>query len=135
MSREFMSTPKPMSRRALGKMAVGGTLGGALLGGSRSSSAAVPPQTPSRMPNPNLTLLCRNATTFTATKALDEAAFHQFLQRFVDAKLGVYLASGGSGERSCAVKRRTATRLQSRRAESGPGRHHRTLNRAQRKRR
>lgn len=45
-----------------------------------------------------MTLLCRNATTFTSTKALDETAFQKFLQRFVDAKLGVYLASGGSGE-------------------------------------
>ncbi|MFC1988736.1 dihydrodipicolinate synthase family protein [Chloroflexota bacterium] len=47
---------------------------------------------------PNITLLCRNATTFTRTKELDEEAFRKFLQRFVDAKLGVYLASGGSGE-------------------------------------
>jgi 4-hydroxy-tetrahydrodipicolinate synthase len=46
----------------------------------------------------NLTLLCRNATTFTVTKELDEEAFRRFLQRFVDAKLGIYLASGGSGE-------------------------------------
>ena len=46
----------------------------------------------------NLTLICRNATTFTKNKELDEDAFRQFLQRFVDAKLGVYLASGGSGE-------------------------------------
>src|SRR5579883_2454240 len=45
-----------------------------------------------------MTLLCRNATTFTPAKELDEDAFRQFLQRFVDAKLGVYLASGGSGE-------------------------------------
>ena len=29
---------------------------------------------------------------------LDEEAFRRFLQRFVDAKLGVYLASAGSGE-------------------------------------
>ncbi len=46
----------------------------------------------------SITLLCRNATTFSKTKQLDEEAFRQFLQRFVDAKLGVYLASGGSGE-------------------------------------
>ena len=46
----------------------------------------------------NMTLLCRNATTFSKTKELDEEAFRQFLQRFVDAGLGVYLASGGSGE-------------------------------------
>ena len=47
---------------------------------------------------PNLTVICRNATVFTKTNELDEDAFRQFLQRFVDAKLGVYLASGGSGE-------------------------------------
>tara|TARA_B100000315_G_scaffold254843_1_gene296760 strand:- start:747 stop:1691 length:945 start_codon:yes stop_codon:yes gene_type:complete len=46
----------------------------------------------------NLTLLCRNATTFTKSEGLDEEAFREFLQRFVDARLGVYLASGGSGE-------------------------------------
>jgi 4-hydroxy-tetrahydrodipicolinate synthase len=46
----------------------------------------------------NMTLLCRNATTFSKTKELDEEAFRRFLQRFVDSKLGVYLASGGSGE-------------------------------------
>lgn len=45
-----------------------------------------------------LTCLCRNATTFTKAGELDEDAFRQFLQRFVDAKLGVYLASAGSGE-------------------------------------
>jgi 4-hydroxy-tetrahydrodipicolinate synthase len=44
------------------------------------------------------TLLCRNATTFSRSGELDEEAFAQFLQRFVDARLGVYLASGGSGE-------------------------------------
>ena len=47
---------------------------------------------------PNLTVVCRNATTFNKNKELDEDAFRKFLQRFVDAKLGVYLASGGSGE-------------------------------------
>lgn len=47
---------------------------------------------------PNMTVICRNATTFTKTKELDEEAFRRSLQRFVDAGLGVYLASGGSGE-------------------------------------
>lgn len=42
--------------------------------------------------------LCRNATTFSKTGELNEDAFRQFLQRFVDAKIGVYIASGGSGE-------------------------------------
>src|SRR5262249_38404737 len=46
----------------------------------------------------DITLLCRNATTFSSSNELDEAAFRRFLQRFVDARLGVYLASGGSGE-------------------------------------
>jgi dihydrodipicolinate synthase/N-acetylneuraminate lyase len=46
----------------------------------------------------NMTLLCRSATTFSKNGDLDEDAFRQFLQRFVDAKIGVYLASGGSGE-------------------------------------
>ena len=47
---------------------------------------------------PNITVLCRTATTFSKTKDLDEEALRKFLQRFVDNKLGVYLGSGGSGE-------------------------------------
>ena len=46
----------------------------------------------------NMTLLCRTITTFSKTKAFDEDAMRSFLQRLVDAKLGVYLGSGGSGE-------------------------------------
>ena len=46
----------------------------------------------------NMTCLCRNVTTFKKSGELDEDAFRQFLQRFVYAKLGVYLASAGSGE-------------------------------------
>jgi 4-hydroxy-tetrahydrodipicolinate synthase len=46
----------------------------------------------------SITLLCRNATSFSRSGELDDEAFRQSLQRFVDAKLGVYLASGGSGE-------------------------------------
>ena len=45
-----------------------------------------------------LTCLCRTATTFSKSGALDETAMAQFLQRFVDSGLGVYLASAGSGE-------------------------------------
>src|SRR5690242_10640382 len=45
-----------------------------------------------------LDLICRVATTFDAEGRLDEDAFRQYLQRFVDNKIGVYLASGGSGE-------------------------------------
>src|SRR5688572_22450083 len=43
-------------------------------------------------------LYCRTATTFAPDGALDEDAFHQYLQRFIDARIGVYLASAGSGE-------------------------------------
>ena len=43
-------------------------------------------------------LLCRTATTFSKSGALDEGALRQYLQRFIDAKLGVYLGSGGTGE-------------------------------------
>ena len=45
-----------------------------------------------------LTCLCRTATTFVPDGSLDEEVFTAFLQRFVDAGLGVYLASAGSGE-------------------------------------
>ena len=47
---------------------------------------------------PNLTLMCRVATTFSKSGELDEDAQRKFLQRFVDARLGVYLGSGGQGE-------------------------------------
>lgn len=43
-------------------------------------------------------LLCRMATTFTASQELDEKAFERFLDRFLANDLGVYIASGGSGE-------------------------------------
>ena len=46
----------------------------------------------------SLTCLCRTATTFRRDGALDEDALRRFLQRLVDAKLGLYLASAGSGE-------------------------------------
>lgn len=46
----------------------------------------------------SMTCLCRTATTFAKDGSLDEDAFRQFLQRFVDAGLGLYLASAGSGE-------------------------------------
>jgi 4-hydroxy-tetrahydrodipicolinate synthase len=47
---------------------------------------------------PTIPLLCRMATTFTPDHELDEDAFEQLLQRFIDADLGVYIGSGGSGE-------------------------------------
>ena len=46
----------------------------------------------------NLSLLCRNATALNEDGSINEEAYRQFLQRFVDAKIGVYLASAGSGE-------------------------------------
>jgi 4-hydroxy-tetrahydrodipicolinate synthase len=45
-----------------------------------------------------VSLLARNCTLFTATKQLDEDAYRQSLERFVDFKIGPFLASGGSGE-------------------------------------
>ena len=45
-----------------------------------------------------LSLLCRNATALNEDGSINEDDFRRFLQRFVDAKIGVYLASAGSGE-------------------------------------
>lgn len=45
-----------------------------------------------------MTLMCRTATTFAPDGSLDETALARYLERFVDADLGVYLASAGSGE-------------------------------------
>ena len=45
-----------------------------------------------------ISLLARNCTLFTTTKALDEDAYRKSLQRFVEFKIGPFLASGGSGE-------------------------------------
>src|ERR1700694_4277445 len=47
---------------------------------------------------PKLELLCRNATAFAEDGSIDEDAYRQLLQRLVDSKIGVYLASAGSGE-------------------------------------
>ena len=47
---------------------------------------------------PKLSQFCRTVTTFSVNGALDEEAFRQQLRRLIDAKIGVYLASGGSGE-------------------------------------
>src|SRR6185295_2195455 len=47
---------------------------------------------------PTINLLARNCTLFTTTKALDEGAYRESLQRFVDFRIGPFLASGGSGE-------------------------------------
>ncbi len=42
--------------------------------------------------------MLRAATTFASDGSFDEEAFRTYLSRFVEAGLGVYLASGGSGE-------------------------------------
>lgn len=43
-------------------------------------------------------VLVRNATTFKEDGALDEEGFAALMQRFVDAKVGVYVGTAGSGE-------------------------------------
>ena len=48
------------------------------------------------MPRP--TLSSRTATIFSRSGEIDEPAFRLFLQRLVDARAGVCLGSGGSGE-------------------------------------
>ncbi len=47
---------------------------------------------------PAFNLFCRTATTFAPDGSFDEEAFRQFLQRFIDCRIGVYLASLGAGE-------------------------------------
>ena len=46
----------------------------------------------------SIRLLSFNCTTFSSTKALDTIALRASLQRFVDQRITVFLASGGSGE-------------------------------------
>jgi dihydrodipicolinate synthase/N-acetylneuraminate lyase len=41
---------------------------------------------------------CRVATVLAAGGGIDEAAMRHYLQRFVDAEIGMYLGSAGSGE-------------------------------------
>jgi dihydrodipicolinate synthase/N-acetylneuraminate lyase len=45
-----------------------------------------------------LALACRVATTFKASGEIDEESQRQYLQRFIDTKVEVYLGSAGSGE-------------------------------------
>src|SRR3954451_24138667 len=47
---------------------------------------------------PKLNLLVRNATALNEDGSINEEAYRQFLQRFVDARIGVYLGSAGSAE-------------------------------------
>ena len=46
----------------------------------------------------SLECFCRVATAFSKDGGLDEAAFRSWLDRFIDARIGVYLGSGGIGE-------------------------------------
>lgn len=46
----------------------------------------------------SLSLACMSATTFDKSGDFDEEAMRQYLQRFIDQKIAIYLASGGSGE-------------------------------------
>jgi dihydrodipicolinate synthase/N-acetylneuraminate lyase len=46
----------------------------------------------------SINLLCRNATALNPDGSIDEEGYRQFLQRFVDVRMGVYLGSAGSGE-------------------------------------
>lgn len=41
---------------------------------------------------------CLIGTPFSRSGEIDEAAFRAFLNRFIDARIGVYVASGGNGE-------------------------------------
>lgn len=41
---------------------------------------------------------CLIGTTFSPSGEIDETAFRAFLNRFVDARIGVYVGSGGNGE-------------------------------------
>jgi 4-hydroxy-tetrahydrodipicolinate synthase len=45
-----------------------------------------------------LQLVSRAATTFGTDGAFDEDAQRRYLQRYIDARLGVFMGSGGSGE-------------------------------------
>ena len=66
-------------------------------------------------------LFCRTATTFASDGSLDEAALAAFLQRFVDNRIGVYLASAGSGE-SAAMTNAEIARVYSIGVEACKGR-------------
>jgi dihydrodipicolinate synthase/N-acetylneuraminate lyase len=50
------------------------------------------------MSGSSITVLSFNCTTFTPNQTLDTAALRASLQRFVDQRITVFLASGGSGE-------------------------------------
>jgi dihydrodipicolinate synthase/N-acetylneuraminate lyase len=51
-----------------------------------------------------LSIISRNYTTFAQDKSLDEEALRASLQRFLDARISVYLGSGGSGEANALTR-------------------------------
>lgn len=44
-----------------------------------------------------LSYVCRGITTFSGSGKFDEEAFRQYLTRFIEPRIGVYVASSGSG--------------------------------------
>jgi dihydrodipicolinate synthase/N-acetylneuraminate lyase len=51
-----------------------------------------------------VSIISRNYTPFAEDKSLDEAALRLALQRFRDARISVYLGSGGSGEANALTR-------------------------------
>lgn len=66
-------------------------------------------------------VLCRNATPFTPDGRLDESGFAEMMERFVDARVGVYIGTAGSGE-SHALSNAELHRLYRIGVEVGAGR-------------
>lgn len=46
----------------------------------------------------HLDFFCMSVTPFSKTGEVSEEVFHEFLDRMIDAKIGVFLGSGGAGE-------------------------------------
>ena len=42
---------------------------------------------------PKTSLLCRNSVTFSKSGTFDDDAYRQFLQRFVEADIGIYIGA------------------------------------------
>jgi 4-hydroxy-tetrahydrodipicolinate synthase len=57
----------------------------------------------------SLTIISRNCTTFAADKSLDEEGLRRSLERFLEARVVVYLCSGGSGEANALTRDEMAT--------------------------
>ena len=47
---------------------------------------------------PRLAIFCRTVTIFSKDGGIDESAYREFLQRFIDTDTGVCLGTGGAGE-------------------------------------